>query len=172
MKKILFVIVSLVISVSMFGQGKWSETKFEADEFKGTKEYTAYSFENEIGEFVYWSNKNGQYRLISFVGNFNYETGYSQYTGHWCGITVKVGLFDENDKMVDKFDMWLECESGDGPVTTAQTFDKGGFWNPTGQGKKVKKIMKHLNEKKGYVRFFADLYNANDFDFKVQCKNN
>ena len=32
--------------------------------------------------------------------------------------------------------------------------------------------MKHLNEKKGYVRFFADLYNATDFDFKVQCKNN
>ena len=74
--------------------------------------------------------------------------------------------------MIDKFDMWLECESGDGPVNTAQTFDKGGFWNPTGQGKKVKKIMKHLNEKKGYVRFFADLYNATDFDFKVQCKNN
>lgn len=172
MKKILFVLVSLVMSVSMFAQGKWTETKIEADEFKGTKECTAYSFANEVGAYTYWSNKDGQYRLQSFVGNFNYEKGYSQFSGHYCGIEVKVGLFDENDKMIDKFDMWLDCDSGDGPVTIAHTRDKGGMSNPVGQGKKVKKIMKHLNEKKGYVRFFADLYNEADFDLKVQCKNN
>lgn len=172
MKKILFVLVSFVMSVSVFAQGKWIETKIEADEFKGTKECTAYSFANEVGAFTYWSNKDGQYRLQTFGGAFNYEKGYGQWVGHYCGIKVKIGLFDENDKMLEKFDMWLDCKDGDGPVTIAETRDAGGMGNPCGQGKKVKKIMKHLNEKKGYVRFFADLYNEADFDLKVQCKNN
>lgn len=171
MKKVLFIFVMCIITMCVNAQ-KWENTVFPADDFKGTTAYTAYTYTDNTGMFVFWSNKDNQYKLVSKVGMFNYDSGYSKYSGNYCGITVKVGLYDNNNKMIDKFDMWLDCDKGDGPVTTAYTRDRGAMFNPVGQAKKVKKIMKHLKNEKGYVRFFTDLYNANDFDFKVPCIKN
>jgi len=171
MKKIFIFSIMCLFAVFANAQG-WVSSEIKADEFKGTKAYTAYSYSDDVGVFVHWSNDDGQYKLISYSGMFNYDSGYSKYGGSYCGISVLVGIYDNNDKLIEKFKMWLDCDRGDGPVTEAHTRNAGGMSNPVGQGKKVKKILKHLNTGKGYVRFYADLYDSQDFDFKVPCKNN
>ena len=172
MKKILFILLFFTLSLFSINAQGWRERIIPADELKGNKEYIAYSYSDSIGSFIYWSNKNGQYKLITYQGIFNYSKDRTPQ-GIICGLLFKVGLYNENDELIDKFDMWLDCFDDDGRVTEAFTRDQGGMFNPVGQGKKVKKIMKYLNEKTGYVRFYADLYgnNPDAFDFKVPCKN-
>ena len=167
MKRILFVLIAVLSCVAANAQ-KWEVTKHEADDLKGTEAYTSYMFsEPGVGSFVFWSNHDGHYRLISDDGIFNYERIASQF-GAYRGEDVIVGLYDNDNNLVERIEMWLDCES-DKP-TFLETRDAGKFLNPTGQAKKVKKIMKHLNSGKGYIRFVAARYGKTDFDLKVPCE--
>ncbi len=162
MKKILFCLVlSVVSSIDLFAQ-QWESIVFEADELKGrTEGYIAYDYtDSNVGSFICWSNKPNQYRIINKNGIFNYEIN-----GKFRGLSVVVGIYDENGKLLEKFSMWLDCES-DKP-TFLETRDAGIF-NPPGQKKKVKKMMDCLTSGKGYVRIIADTYGTSpDFDLKI-----
>jgi len=169
MKKIVFILAMVLIALVSNAQG-WEAYRIPADEFTGTPESIAFVYTNDVGELVFWANNDGQYRIATKQGFFNYKSAYS---GDY-GAIVKIGIYDSNDKLIDKFDMWLDCDRNDDGVNELHTRNRGGMINPVGQGKKVKKILKHLKEKTGYVRFYCDLYGNNPdvFDFKVQCKHN
>ncbi len=168
MKKINLLLFSLCMILSVNAQD-WNVTFHEADELKGNSAYTSYVYDvPEIGSFVCWNNKPYQYRLVNNNGIFNYKAGYNRYSGSYRGLTITVGLYSENDNLIEKIEMWLDAE-GDKP-TFLETRDAGGMFNPVGQKKKVKKIMKHLMSGNGYVRFIADTYGMHqDFDLKVPC---
>ena len=166
MKKILFSLVFVTMSIVSFGQS-WHSTHYEADELTDTKEYTSYVFEDpNVGSFIYWSNKKDQFRIITNNHIFNYDSGYSKYGGNYCGFEIMVGLYDENDNLIEKFKMWLDCPSSDGKPTFGETRDRGKMFNPVGQAKKCQKIFSHLKTS-GYVRILSDLYGGGKFDLKI-----
>jgi hypothetical protein len=145
----------------------WEITKMEADELKGNEAYKAYKY-NLPGEgsFIFWGFDEFQYRICSSNGIFNYEFISGPYSGSYTGEIVNIGLYDASDKLIEKFEMWLDKESGkDGSYL--KTRNAGGMNNPMGQKGKVKKIFKHLQGDKGYVRIVATRYNRPDFDIKI-----
>jgi hypothetical protein len=145
----------------------WVITKQEADELKGNEAYTSYMY-NQPGEgsFVFWGFEEYQFRIISENGVFNYESGYNQYSGSYSGESITVGLYDDNDKLIEKFNMWLDRDKSKGG-NFLNTRNAGGMSNPVGQKGKVKKIFKHLQGNSGYVRIVAARYNHADFDIKI-----
>jgi len=149
------------------GNGGWVITNQEADDLKGNKAYTSYIY-NQPGEgsFVFWGFEEYQFRIISENGVFNYESGYNQYSGSYSGESVTVGLYDGNDKLIEKFNMWLDRDKSKSG-TFLNTRNAGTMSNPVGQKGKVKKIFKHLQGNSGYVRIVAARYNHADFDIKI-----
>ena len=149
------------------GKAGWVITNQEADDLKGNKAYTSYIY-NQPGEgsFVFWGFEEYQFRIISENGVFNYESGYNQYSGSYSGESIIVGLYDDNDKLIEKFNMWLDRDKSKGG-NFLNTRNAGGMSNPVGQKGKVKKIFKHLQGNSGYVRIVAARYNHADFDIKI-----
>lgn len=149
------------------GNAGWVITKQEADELKGNEAYTSYMY-NQPGEgsFVFWGFEEYQFRIISENGVFNYESGYNQYSGSYSGESITVGLYDDNDKLIEKFNMWLDRDKSKGG-NFLNTRNAGSMSNPVGQKGKVKKIFKHLQGNSGYVRIVAARYNHADFDIKI-----
>ena len=161
MKKVFFVLILAALSLSAYAQG-WSRTEFAGDELKGVEAYTAYSFDMPgVGSFVFFDNEEAQYRLVCSDGIFSMERSQS-----YLGLQVTVGIYDDSDKLVDKFKMWLDAlNQTDYEILT--TRNAGTMFNPVGQKGKVKKILKCINGGKGYVRFLAPRYNKTEFDLKV-----
>ena len=149
------------------GKGGWEITKIDADELKGNEAYTAYKYyQPGEGSFIFWGFNEFQYRIFSDNGIFNYQSGYNRYSGSYSGESVTVGLYDGNDNLIEKFEMWLDKESDKGG-SYLRTRNAGGMSNPVGQKGKVKKILKHLQGDSGYVRIVATRYNRADFDIKI-----
>lgn len=149
------------------GKGGWEITKIDADELKGNEAYTAYKYyQPGEGSFIFWGFNEFQYRIFSDNGIFNYQSGYNRYSGSYSGESVTVGLYDGNDNLIEKFDMWLDKESDKGG-SYLRTRNAGGMSNPVGQKGKVKKILKHLQGDSGFVRIVATRYNRADFDIKI-----
>ncbi|MBR3547963.1 MAG: hypothetical protein IKN86_10450 [Bacteroidaceae bacterium] len=146
----------------------WQITKEKADELKGNEAYISYMYNQPgMGSFVFWGFDNFQFRIISDDGIFNYESVYSQYSGSsYSGESITVGLYDGDDKLIEKFSMWLDRDKSRGG-TFLNTRNAGSMGNPSGQKGKVKKIFKHLQGNSGYVRIVATRYNHADFDIKI-----
>ena len=145
----------------------WQITKQEADELKGNEAYSSYVYNQPgVGSFVFWGFDEYQFRIISSNGVFNYESGYNRYSGSYSGESITVGLYDGNDKLIEKFNMWLDRDTSKGG-TFLNTRNAGTMSNPVGQKGKVKKIFKHLQGDSGYVRIVAERYNHSDFDIKI-----
>lgn len=152
---------------STSGNGGWQITKQEADELKGNEAYNSYMYNQPgVGSFVFWGFNEYQFRIISENGVFNYESGYNQYSGSYSGESITVGLYDGNDQLIEKFNMWLDRDKSKGG-TFLNTRNAGTMSNPVGQKGKVKKIFKHLQGDSGYVRIVAARYNHADFDIKI-----
>lgn len=167
MRKFLVLIFTFAFCFAAKAQ-QWEVTKHEADDLKGTTAYTSYMFsEPGVGSFVFWSNLDGQFRIVSDNGIFNYKVTSTKYATY-RGESIIVGLYDKDDKLIERIEMWLDCES-DKP-TFLETRNAGKMFNPIGQAKKVKKIMAHLNSGTGYLRFVAARYGKTDFDLKVPCE--
>ena len=149
------------------GEGGWEITRVEADELKGNGAYTVYKYyQPGEGSFIFWGFNEFQYRIFSDNGIFNYKSSYSRYTGSYSGENVTVGLYDGNNNLIEKFNMWLDKES-DKDGSYLRTRNAGSMSNPVGQKGKVKKILEHLQGYSGYVRIVATRYNRADFDIKI-----
>lgn len=153
-------------------KGGWKITHQTADELKGNEAYSSYVYSQPgMGAFVFWGFEKFQFRIVSDDGIFNYKSTYSRYSGAYQGESILVGLYDNNDNLIEKFNMWLDREmSKDGKFLT--TRNAGTMSNPVGQKGKVKKIFKHLQGQNGYVRIVATRYNHADFDLKIPPVNN
>ena len=76
-------------------------------------------------------------------------------------------LLANDEKLIEKFKMWLDVDAGGGTANYARTRNAGKMLNPVGQAKKVKKILKHLTSSDGYVRIVADLYGGTSLDLTI-----
>lgn len=158
MKKVFLMMLLTVVAVGAAGQGTWSKKTIKADELRGEEGGTYLLYEDpSMGEIVIWNWDEFQFRLISLGGQFNVSRD---------GMVVNVGIYDDNDKLVEKFGMWLDREDNRAN-RFIRTRDAGYMNNPVGQKKKVKKIFKALQSGTGYVRFLCERYNELDFDLKV-----
>ena len=166
MKK-LMTIALMVVAMTASAQGKWEKSVIEADELKGQEASVAYVYTQPgTGSFIMWGFDIFQYRLTSDEHQFDIESGYNQFAGSYSGIKVLVGLYDDNDKLLEKFTMWLDKEDNRANHFV-KTRNAGGMSNPVGQKGKVKKIFKHLQSGKGYVRMVCPRFNTTDFDLKI-----
>lgn len=167
MKKLLTIAMLLLAGLIGNAQGTWSTTTTVADELKGQEagEVMVYTVDG-IGSFVCWGWNEYQFRLTSQDEQFNIQLVYNQFSGSYKGINVLVGIYDDNGKMVEKFNMWLDHEDN---VANrfVRTRNAGTMSNPVGQKGKVKKIFKALQSGRGYVRIVAERFNTTDFDIKI-----
>ena len=169
MKRIVSITIALMMAIAMSAQGEglWEKHESKADELRGSSGGTYYSYiVPGLGGFMIYGFDTYQYFLISDSGQFNIDAGYSRYGGDYAGISVLVGIYDENDKLSDKFTMWLDRVDNKGNCIV-RTRDAGGMGNPVGQKGKVKKIFKALQSDTGYVRIVAQLFQSADFDIKI-----
>ena len=157
MKKILLFIS--MIPAYLFA-GVWTKTVTEADELLGnTQAYITYAYHNGGNAFSFRTDRMDQFRIISeYVLDIRFD-------GHRNSCRVKVGLYDEDGKLTENFDMYL-CEWNN-QGTVVGTFDLGVMSNPVGQANKVKKIFRHLKGQGGYVRIVTDTYSHGRFDLRI-----
>ena len=166
MKKLFITMVWLAAGLTALAQGEWQAIEQEEDELKGTEAGTVYMFTDETcGSFVVWDWDTYQFRLTSDHHQFatEYVSGMSSGV---VGISVLVGIYDDNGKLKEKFNMWLDKESDRGN-RFVRTRNMGTMSNPVGQKGKVKKIFNALKSGSGYVRIVCRLYDAPDFDLKI-----
>lgn len=151
----------------VYNLGEWSITKFQKDELKGNEEYFAYMYRiPKIGSFIFWSNKEYQFRLVNEEGIFNYNSYYNRYTGSYRGMTITVGLYNEKSELIEKFDMYLSAPEGKPSILEAG--NPKSMNRDIKQKTKVKKILNHLFTNNGYVRIIADTYGEKkNFDLIV-----
>ena len=169
MKRIVSITIALMMAIAMSAQGEgvWEKHESKADELRGSSGGTYYSYiVPGLGGFMIYGFDTYQYFLISDSGQFNIDAGYSRYGGDYAGISVLVGIYDENDKLTDKFTMWLDRVDNKGNMIV-RTRNAGGMMNPVGQKGKVKKILKALQSDGGYVRIIAERFQRTDFDIKI-----
>ena len=168
MKKIAFMLVAmLAVACTAQAQGTWKKTVTEADELKDEVAsdvfvYNAYG----IGQFILWNWDEYQFRLVSDNEQFNIDSGYSSITGGYAGIQILVGIYDDDNNLIEKFKMWLDKESNN-RNQVVRTRNAGTMANPVGQKGKVKKIFKALLSGTGYVRIVAERFQTTDFDMKI-----
>ena len=167
MKKVITAIVMMLVALTTNAQGKWEKTTIDGDPLKGTVASEVYIYTvPEMGSFVFWNWDTYQFRLTSDACQFNIETRYNRYDGVLTGIIIHIGIYDDNDRLLEKFDMWLDKESNKANQFV-RTRNAGGMANPVGQKGKVKKIFKALQGDKGYVRILTERYNRTDYDIKI-----
>ena len=165
MKKVLFLLL-MCAAMTMQAQGIWETTMNEADELKGQEsgEVMVYTIPH-VGSFIIWGWDKYQFRLVSDESPFNTHVA-SGMSIQVTGLNVLVGIYDDNDKLAEKFKMWLDLEDNTSHKFI-RTRDAGTMSNPVGQKGKVKKIFKVLQSSSGYVRIVAERYNTTDFDIKI-----
>lgn len=162
------VLLAAIAAQATIASAQWTMQTIDADELAGTKSDIAYMYTDSItgNTFVYYANMSDQYMIHSKEKVFDYKSGYAQYVGHYCGINVTVGLYTASGTLKEKFKMWLDVNPSGG-ANHARTRNAGKLINPVGQGKKVKKIVSHINNSDGYVRILADLFEGGNFDMKI-----
>ena len=157
MKKIL--LFALLIPSCLFA-GDWSKTTVEPDELLGvTQSYIKYSYIDGDMSFVFRTDKADHFYITS-----PHVLDCHNYNG-LVGCIVKVGLYDEQGKMLESFEMFLGEKNNQ--CTAIGTFECDIMSQPVGQQKKARKIFKHLHGNGGYVRIIADSYSHGLYDLRV-----
>lgn len=168
MKKILFTFIMAVAIQFAYAQatenlGTWERSKTEADELKDQEasDVLIYTVAG-MGNFVCWGFEEFQFRLISSETQFDIDHG-----GSYSGVTINVGIYTKDGKLVEKFKMWLDKEDNRAN-RFIRTRNAGSMSNPVGQKGKVKKIFKALKSGSDHkVRIVAPRYNTTDFDITL-----
>lgn len=167
MKKVLSIVVMLMVAMTISAQGEWEVTDVKGDELKGTKDATVYTYSVDgVGSLVLWGFDNPLFRLVSSAAQFNIETGYNRYSGSYAGIKIRIGIYDDNNKLLESMDLWLDRSDNMGNYVV-QTRPTKGMNGIVGQKKKVQKMFKALRADSGYVRIVASRYQTSDFDLKI-----
>lgn len=162
MKKLFFAMMMAVVAMTAAGQGRWTREMLEPDELKGIAGGEVISYEDpSMGMLVLWGFDTFQFRLGSTKTMFETERS----NGH-SGLIAKVGIYDDNNRLTDKFDLWLDREENMA-FRSVRTRNAGTMSNPVGQKGKVRKIFDALLSGHGYVRIVAPRYNSTDFDLKI-----
>lgn len=161
MKKLLSITIMLLVAIVASAQGEWVIQQSEGDELKGTPASTTYNYVQEgMGAFVFWGYDVPHYALFSPNAPFN-----TKVSGEYIGMIVLVGIYDDDDHLLEKFTMWLDKDTGRSGLLRTRVGKK--MFTPVGQEKNMKKIFAAFKSGKGYVRIVAERYNHPDFDIKI-----
>ena len=139
---------TIVLLVLAFSAGaQWRTSFHEADELKGTEEYTSSLYISETGDaFVCWSNEDG-IKIVAGRGIFDYDDNY---------VLAIIGFY-EDGRMVDKVTTRLFVPDGSADAAYSSEYRSPGL------GKKIKE---HLRTR-GDVRILASKYSGADFDIRI-----
>lgn len=157
MKHILLTIALSALACLTHAQ-QWSTDYHKADPMLNDNiSYNSYSYIDEDGRgFTFFDAYPNIYKL--FCGNiFDYDINGA--------VFVKVGLYNENDELLEQFTMYLYVLDNNHRII--ETYVGGPLSTPIGQKGKVTKILNHIVRSTGYVRFLANLYHAPLFDLRV-----
>jgi hypothetical protein len=166
MKKVLFLIVAMMVQSASWAQGEWEKVETEADELKGQQARTVYAYRSEgMGSFIVWDWNEYQFRLISSEAQFDIDAVSGMLSTSY-GVLALVGIYDDDGKMIEKMELWLDKEDNRGN-RFVRTRNAGTMSNPVGQKGKVKKIFNALQSGHGYVRIVVPRYDRSDFDVKI-----
>ncbi len=160
MKKLLLVLL-FVCGQQIAGAQDWSKTSWDADELTEREAYDSYRYTDEIGNsFVFWSNSDADFRIISALGIFDYEGANHNF---WALI----GLYDENDELLEKFEIRFLAVEGMGNQAEANLTP---FRRPIPNPERCRKLLQFLTQRQGYARIVAPLFGTNNkFDLTVPC---
>ena len=163
MKKISIIVVLLFLPLTGISQG-WEKTYHPEDKLMGTQAYTSYYYTDALGNgFVYWSDSDVKFRVITTEGIFDYSiTSEGQHIIH-----CKVGFYNDEDVLVEDKNMILRVVNGN--ASQAEMFNPIGNFGVN--KRKGKELLKYINEEQGYVRVVATLYGGGLFDIKIPCMN-
>ena len=160
MKKLIFLFILLSSVLSINAQNSWTSINYEEDELIGTVGGTTKMYTDENGntfEYGYLNDKKS-FRC-DITNNNNKIFNYNYYLNSSVKVVYGViGLYDENDKLVTKWD-----ESFFIPFNSSENVCRPKKW---------KKIMDYLNKNNGYVKVIVSVYHDNDFRMTIPCINN
>lgn len=159
-KLILFLALLFSINISAQEQTGWEIDHHEGDELRKIEAYDSYMYTDENdNSFVYWSNSKDNFRIILSGGIFDFETSvYGRNV--YRRVNVTIGYYDENGNLVDKGKTGMDVRDGQERQASHPYLKTG------------KKVIKYLEQNKGYVRIVAPVYGSNvSFDIKVPCRN-
>ena len=163
MKKVLAIIMLLVVTLSTRAQdGKWVSDTIKGDELKGTVTTVAHCYIQEgMGMFIFWEDNNGRFAIVSPKKIFN-----SMISNGENGALSFVGLYDNEDNLKEKLEIWLTLEETSGHK---RLFAIDKYNNPLVKGhkKNIKKVLDAVRSGDGDVRILAGRYQADDFDIKI-----
>ena len=158
MKKIL--LFTLLIPSFLFA-GEWTKDVVLPDELLGvTNSYTKYTYIDGGNTFVFRSDIPDQFYITS-----PYVLDCQTYGGSRICLKVRIGLYDGEGRMIEKFEMYLEEKNNQ--CTAVGTFDCDFMSQPVGQRKNTRKILSHLKRSDGFVRIIADSYSHGLYDLRV-----
>lgn len=160
MKKLLTITMLLIIGLTANAQGKWTATRYAADELTGQGAYTAYNYTVPgKGSYVSWGWDDPDFRLITEKGIFEESVCYAWY-GQYRAVRVLVGIYNTQGELQEKFyvEMYKEKSS---------LGDKIHLSSMKKQRKMAKKIAKVLSGDNGFVRFICARYGQSDFEIIV-----
>lgn len=160
MKKLLTITMLLLMGLTAGAQGKWTATRFAADELTGQGAYTAYQYnEPGKGSYISWGWDDPDFRLITEKGIFQESVCYAWF-GQYKAVRVLVGIYNTQGELQEKFYIEMYKES-------SSLGDKIHLSSMKKERKKAMKIAETLSGNNGAVRFICSRYSQSDFDIIV-----
>lgn len=157
MKKLILGLLLLLTS-PVFAQ--WDKVVVKGDELKGTSDGVNCVYSDDYKHIAFNEESVNYFVLITDKSFFNFGTQKGT-NGNYITVGL-TGLYDNQDKLIEKFDVTFEVMEIATKIYPNKYTSKGG-----NNLKRSKKIIDYLKNEKGYVRFILPLHDGSEFDLKV-----
>ena len=158
MKKFLLILVALFTFTFVSAQS-WTSETIKGGELKGTKDCVAYLY-MDAGKSIYIDDDDKIFVLTTPDSFFNYSKMRGT-KGHNIFVGL-AGLYSADDKLIEKVEITFEVMDDPARCYPNKYTTKGG-----NNYKRSQKVIQHLKNSDGYVRFILPVYQKGDFELKV-----
>ena len=152
----------MLVAIAPLKAQEWIFKTLPPDELKGTEKDSIALYNDE--EYTV---------LISFTNNYvRVRAKECIFDYHREEYHVLIGIYDADDNLLNKQNIicWLSSTRSRQII---EIVNKRHTFNPNHPADTiVTRIIEHLNNGSGYVRFVAPMYLCNDLDFKLPCFGN
>ena len=155
MRKYLLLLLMSLSFLSAYSQ-TWSVTHHDANAMKKIAAYDSCSFKDKDENlFIFWSNRQKKFRIITHSGIFD-----SEY-GHWQA-DIEIEFYDINGKSIDKVETYGRVDKHNMDVLESWLFTK-----------RAKKVISYLKGQKGSICFRLPIFRKiQRMEFIVPCMKN
>lgn len=167
MKKVMMILMMVAVAMTAAAQ-VWEKTVEPGDELKGTQENAKYKMTDSIAKQAMAFYQPGDYWKVGIGGNvFQPDKRGIVHKGTMNMIAyATIGFYDENNKLVKKWDKCMVELTNGGQVAEAST----NVWGKTSNGSRD--VVPYLMNERGWVRIIIPTFRGKEFDMKVPCVNN